>query len=327
MQGSMIETSAVSDLVASTEKQRRFINAYWLRPENAFWMVLRSHALAAIPMEAPILDLSCGDGLFSFLHAGGRLSPDFDVFGKSTCQSDVNERNADMFDHVDDSYQPQITAEADYRIDCGTDFKTSMLAKAARLGLYDRLLQHDNNDPLPFEDGEFQTVYCNAAYWAERIDDFLQEIGRITAPHGTIILQVKLDSISQFTLHKHHDALGDRWLNLIDRGRLETWPSLSDRDTWEERFDNAGLEIIRSDPFVTGTHAHVWDIGLRPIAPMLTKAMNAINPELRREIKRDWVDLFCKLLAPFCNPELNLFNTPGEPVEIQYVLTPRHIRG
>ncbi len=326
MQGSMIETSAVSEMVVSREKQRRFINAYWLRPENAFWMVLRSHALAAVPMQSPMLDLSCGDGVFSFLHAGGRLSPEFDVFQEVANLDRVNSRHTDMFDYADDDYHPQVAARAEYGIDCGTDCKASMLAKASRLGFYDRLLLHDNNDPLPFDDGAFQTVYCNAVYWVEGIDDFLNEIGRITAPGGTIVLQVKLDSIHRYTLQRHRDLLGDRWLSLIDRGRLATWPSLSDRSTWERRFDTAGLEILQGDAFVTGTHAHVWDVGLRPIAPMLVKTMNAIHPHLRREIKRDWVDLFCQLLGPFCNPELDLFDTPGDPVEIQYVLTPRPAR-
>ena len=84
----------------------------------------------------------------------------------------------------------------------------------------------------------------------------------------------------------------------------------------------AGFDIQEATPFVTGTHAHVWDVGIRPIAPMLTKTMNAIHPHLRREIKRDWVDMFCNLLAPFCKPDLDLFSVPSEPVEIQYVLAP-----
>ena len=50
---------------------RRFVQAYWLRPENALWMTLRSTTLSAHALERPSLDVSCGDGVFSFLHAGG----------------------------------------------------------------------------------------------------------------------------------------------------------------------------------------------------------------------------------------------------------------
>lgn len=318
----MTHTLAPAEITAR-EKQRRFISAYWLRPENAFWMVLRSDALANVPLRGPMLDLSCGDGVFSFLHAGGRFAPEFDVFGCVDNLHRVHDDHADIYDHVDDDHRPTIVSPPAYTIDCGADHKGNLLTKASWLGMYDRLLPHDNNEALPFEDGAFETVYCNSVYWVERIDDLLREIARVTAPGGKAILQVKLQSIEQFTMAKHRDVLGDRWLNLMDRGRSASWPSLCDRQTWERRFKSAGFEIRQAEPFVTGTHAHIWDIGLRPIAPMLIKAMNAIHPHLRQEIKRDWVDLFCNLLSPLCDPGFDLFDSPSDPVEIQYELAPR----
>ncbi len=323
MQASVTESPVPTATTSSLEKNRRFINAYWLRPENAFWMVLRSNALSRVPMRAPSIDLSCGDGVFSFLHAGGRFDPSFDVFEAVRDLERANTEHADVFDHVDDDYQPPIAREPDWRMDCGTDVKPSLLAKASRLGFYDRLLRQDHNERLPFENDAFQTVYCNATYWVSEVDAFLREIGRITAPGGTIVLQVKLDAIKQFTFEKHREVLGDHWLHLMGRGRLETWPGLCDRRSWERHFAAAGLDVQRADAFVTGTHAHVWDIGLRPIAPMLIKTMNSIHAHLRKEIKRDWVDLFCDLLAPFCKADLDLFTEPSEPVEMQYELTPR----
>lgn len=319
----MTEVSPATARIASLDKLRRFLSAYWLRPENAFWMVLRSGALDAVPIRSPSVDLSCGDGVFSFLHAGGRLAPDFDVFGCVADLDRVTGAYADMFDAVDAGYQPKVLTAPPYEFDCGTDCKRSLLDKAARLSFYHRLIEHDSNGPLPFDSGEFETVYCNAAYWVERVEDFLAELRRITAAGGSVILQVKLDGIRRCTLDRHRDALGRRWLDIINRGRFETWPSLCDRETWQRRFDEAGLEVLAAMPFVTRTHAHVWDVGLRPIAPLLVRTMNSIHAHLRREIKRDWVDLFCTLLEPFCDPELDLFDEAEEAVEIQYVLTPR----
>ncbi len=320
----MIESAIPAPPVAPLDKRRRFIDAYWLRPENAFWMVLRSDALAKIEWKSPSIDLSCGDGVFSFLHAGGRFEPDFDVFSSVADLNRASAPTADIFDHVDDDYQPSIAGRPRYTIDVGTDHKTSLIAKAAELGVYDALIPHDHNHPMPLPDAKFETVYCNAAYWVDRIDDFLRDIRRITAPGGNIVLHVKLKDIKQFTFAHHREELGDRWLNLIDRGRLASWPTLCNRSTWERRFCDAGLEIVAAEPFVTGTHAHIWDIGLRPIAPLLIKAMNAIHPHLRREIKRDWVDLFCDLLEPFCKSDLDLFAGSDAPVEMQYILTPAH---
>lgn len=308
---------------ARHELLRRFLSAYWLRPENALWMTLRSEVLSRVPLPSPVVDISCGDGLFSFLHCGGVLAHEFDVFSSVALDRNEDNPHADMFDHLADGYHPTIVSPARSRMDVGTDFKPTMLAKAAKLDLYGKLVEHDNNRTLPFAADAFQTVYCNSAYWVTEIDKFLAELGRVTRPGGRIVLQVKLDSLRVFTLRAHRSILGDRFLDLIDRGRLDCWPTLANRSTWEARFTTAGLSIVEETPFITATHAHLWDIGLRPIAPLLTKMVEALSSETRADIKREWVDLFDVLLQPFCDPAVNLFSGSSDPGEIQYVLTPR----
>lgn len=315
------------------ERLRRFLEAYWLRPENAMWMTLRSATLSDNPLEHPSIDLCCGDGVFSFLHCGGQFDPAFDVFVSTVCnlESGVSTRlhppdsslGRDMFDCFDDGYRPTIRRRPSLNIDVGADLKPAMLAKARRLDLYGKLVEHDNNLQLPFADGAFQTVYCNAAYWVDEIDRFLSELNRITRPGGRVILQVKLDSMADYTLGAFRAALGDRFLEIIDRGRIGCWPAVASRAVWESRFARAKLAVERAAPFVTRTHAHLWDIGLRPVAPMLVKMAAGLKTETRAAIKREWVDLFCELLEPFCDPKLDLFSGGNEPAEIQYVLSPR----
>jgi SAM-dependent methyltransferase len=204
----------------------------------------------------------------------------------------------------------------------GTDIKSALLEKARRLNFYTRLIEHDNNQPLPFEDGVFETVYCNAAYWVSAIDGFLGELARITRPGGRVILHVKLDTMRTHVLAPYRQALGDRCLDLIDRGRRDSWPTIAGRHTWENRFTDAGLSVEQATPFVTKTHAHIWDIGLRPIAPLLVKMSEALQRGTRSVIKREWVDLFCELLKPFCDAGLDLYGGASVPTEVQYVLTP-----
>ncbi len=304
------------------ELLRRFVQAYWLRPENALWMTLRSEILSQCPLECPSIDLSCGDGVFSFLHCGGVFDPTFDVFTSIAELDRVGDEHADMFDCVADDYQPVIVSPPIDTIDVGTDIKKNMLAKARVLKLYSRLVEHDNNQPLPFENDSFQTVYCNAAYWVANIDQFLTEMARITHPNGRIILQVKLDSMRRYTLGAYQGVLGDRFLDIIDRGRSTSWPTIANRATWEARFATSGLSVETITPFITRTHAHIWDIGLRPIAPLLARMTRALTPKTRASIKREWVDLFCELLEPLCDPDVDLFAVKDEPAEVQYVLTP-----
>jgi len=297
---------------------RRFVDAYWLRPENALWMALRAEALAGCEWSVSSIDISCGDGIFSFLALGGRLDPDFDVFQsvKAVKGGDA----ADMFDHVADDYKPPIIRPPVTTINVGSDLKSALLAKAAALGLYESTRQVDNESRLPFDDGSFQTVYCNSAYWVRGIDAFLSELHRICAAGGRVILHVKLRSLFDYTLGGYRDQLGERFLDIIDRGRKNSWPTVADEGEWERRFAKAGFVVAAKQPFVTGTHAHIWDIGLRPIAPILVRMTDAIAADTRASIKREWADIMCELLLPFFDSSIDLCANTRPPVETHYEL-------
>lgn len=299
---------------------RRFVEAYWLRPENALWMTLRSDALRQVALGPSSIDVSCGDGIFSFLHLGGEFDAAFDVFQSVDHLDKVRENHADMFDSVNSSYRPPVNQRPREVIGVGSDCKASMLAKARALNFYGSLVEQDNNQPLRFESESFATVYCNSAYWVKNIDGFLRELARIVQSDGRVVLHVKLDCMKEYTLSKFESVLGARFLDIIERGRMDCWPSLTDRGTWEQRFKRAGFVIRAVTPFVTRTHSHLWDVGLRPIAPQLIRMANGLTPTTRAEIKRDWVDLFCELLTPLCDPQFDLFAGDDEPAELQYVL-------
>jgi SAM-dependent methyltransferase len=306
----------------STERLHAYLNAYWLRPENALWMTLRSLVLDEVDLRSPAADLSCGDGLFTFLHRGGRLHESFDVFESVAHLDRVTDQHADMFDHAATGYAPTVTQRPETTVAIGTDLKASMLSKAAALRFYERLIEHDSNRPLPLEDGSLASVYCNSAYWVRNIDGFLRELRRVTRDTGLIVLHVKLSDMQRYTLAALRDSLGDRFLEILGRGRIECWPTVCSRGEWERRFTAAGLRIQSATPFVTRTHAHMWDIGLRPIAPLLVRMANGLTPATRLEIKRDWTELMLELLTPLCRPDLHLLGGFGEPAEIQYVLSP-----
>ena len=61
------------------DKLRQYLNLYWLRPENGLITTFKSKAFEDITFRSPSLDLSCGDGLFMFIHSGGLFSDDFEV--------------------------------------------------------------------------------------------------------------------------------------------------------------------------------------------------------------------------------------------------------
>lgn len=300
---------------------RAYLEAYWLRPENALWMALRSAALERVPPSGNALDVGCGDGVFSFLHLGGRFDASFDVFSGCGNLGRVRGQHADMFDVAAEDYSPIIAGDPKRTLDAGLDLKLNLLNKAARLGVYNALVQHDGNRDLPIADDAFDWVYCNASYWIADIESFLAELARVCRAGGKVVLQVKLACIRDCTLSPLGEVLGETFLDIIGRGRFDCWPSLADRRTWEARFARAGFEIEAATPIVSSDHARLWDVGLRPIAPMLVRMAQGIDEETRNSVKRDWVELFVDLLTPLATSDLQLSNQIGEPPELQYVLT------
>lgn len=295
---------------------RCFLRAYWLRPENAMWMTLRSAALRTCSWQSPSADLCCGDGVFSFLHHGGQLDADFDVF-LAGCDLQRAGQAGDMYDHADEKYQPKVTVPAAVTIDLGTDLKRNLLAKARRLNLYAAVVEHDHNRPLPLPSDHFRTVYCNAAYWLTDVDGFLAEVRRVLRPDGQAILHVKLDSFRKCSPAPFARLLGKDAVDRLSGNRLASWPTLADRKTWEQRFAAAGLAVEAATPFATTLHARLWEVGLRPIAPLVARLANAADAATRAAIKHEWVAMFEELCAPLCGYAAA---ASGEAVELQYVL-------
>jgi hypothetical protein len=68
------------EIMMQNEIIKEFLNAYWLRPETAIWRTMDSNFLKGTKFESPMLDLGCGDRIFSFVNFGGKTDIDFDVY-------------------------------------------------------------------------------------------------------------------------------------------------------------------------------------------------------------------------------------------------------
>ncbi|WP_336001797.1 class I SAM-dependent methyltransferase [Halorientalis halophila] len=302
---------------------RRYLNVRWLRPENVMWRTVSSRAMSDFEYEEPSLDLGCGDGITSFIRAGGDFETSFDIF---TGVGNLDEffEDEDIYDAAPDTYDPDISQRPNYSISVGLDHKQALLDKAAKLDFYDELLQHDNNEPLPFDDGEFRTIFSNAVYWVENVDLHLEEISRVLDDSGEALLVLRTPHVHQFLdyLHAREDVLGEEFVDMIDRGRSEHYPSLHTEEGWDRKLEAAGLEISEKRSVISTTHAGIWDVGLRPISPLTIKMANALGNSQRRKIKSEWIDLWEELLEPLCEPMFEL-ERDDPAAEILYFVTPQ----
>lgn len=285
--------------------ERKFdqlLNAYWLRPEVAIWRYIDMKAMSRFMFESPSLDFGAGDGLFSFIRSGGELSSAFDVF-QATANINNFFDNKDVYDVFNPSFSPIVTKFPDYQIDVAFDHKENLLKKAATLGLYKNFKVGDGNQTLPFETESFETIFSNIVYWLDSPGAVLNELRRILKPSGKLCLMLPNDTFADFSFYnKLYVKTGDKkwkFLETLDRGRLaENIKQIKPAAEWEYLFNDAGLKVHQHSRHLSKPVIQLWDIGMRPLFPVLMKMVEAIGAEKLPAIKEQWVSTFKQLLEP-----------------------------
>lgn len=291
---------------------KQFLDLHWLRPEVGPECTFRSLSLEGLTFDSPSIDISCGDGQFTFVHLGGKFDPSFDNFIGTKAKDFSHSSFVDIHDHFEESYDVKISKQSDYKIDYGTDWKQSLLDKAEKLNLYKNLIVHDNNEPLPFPDNHFKTIYSNAVYWVEEPTKLLSEIKRILHPDGKAILQL-MTPYHLETLDELSSILSEEAISILDRKRRETMPSLKPYSEWKDILTKAGFQINEErNVFPNKMIIDLWNIGFRPIAHLLIQMSDSLTDENRIKIKQEWVDIFYKLFDPLLDLPANysLENSP-----------------
>lgn len=102
-------------------KLEKYLNLFWLRPENALFSTFKSKAYEQLKFESPSLDLSCGDGLFQAIHLGGTFENNFDYYESTNANNFSHEKFVDIYDQYDPSYEVKYTNKPKIKIDYGTD--------------------------------------------------------------------------------------------------------------------------------------------------------------------------------------------------------------
>jgi len=288
------------------EKLLSFLNLYWLRPENGLLSTFQSKVFDDIQFVSPSIDISCGDGLFDFIHFGGRLDEQIDFFQKTKAEKFSHNSFVDIFDSFDENYEVKILKNPQQKIDYGTDWKQSLLNKSEKLNFYENLVLHDNNKlPLPFSDNFFKTIYSNAIYWTEKnkVKSLLSDIHRILHPNGIAILQVMTPSHLE-TLIDLSEFLSPKAIEILDRKRRDTMTIDWNTNDWKKLISDSGFQIkeIRNT-YPNKLIMDIWNIGLRPIGHLLIQMSDSLPKEKRHQIKKEWVDIFYELFKPLLNIE------------------------
>lgn len=288
--------------MAKGDTLKQLLNVFWLRPETALWREIDIRTMSDFEMRSPSLDLGCGDGTFSFIRAGGEFGRSFDAF-RSVTQLDQFFQNVDIFDSYDETLSTAVVKTPNYQIDVGFDHKTNLLKKAGQLGLYKTFIQGDASQPLPLPDASFNSVFSNIVYWLDSPQFVISEISRILKPGGVACLMLPNSTFPQFSFYNQLYVKGSdpRWkfLEILDRGRFaDNIRQAKSLVEWQAMFKHAGLEIERHHAHLGKLTIQTWDIGLRPLFPILLEMANELPLEKLISIKEKWIQTMAAFIEP-----------------------------
>jgi len=300
------------------------LNLWWLRPENALAVasyIVNGVKLTPNPGEKAI-EFACGDGVNTFFKCGGRFSKEFDLFKHGISKENtltVATKSVDVFDHYDEDYMPIIITQPDVKYYMGTDHKESLIKKAEKLNFFDNVVVADLQEDIDINDGTIDLIYCNSLYWILDTKSVLEKMIKKLSNNGRIILDVFTTNKYRLDYSVIFPTLPSEWHKMMNRGRMETNPGLRSEKKWETLFDITKLEIIDKRNIFPAAIAQLWNVGLRPIFPLLNKMSNCLTEENRKEIKEEWVYILTNLLLPFLESPEDI-SSNKYLYRIQYVL-------
>jgi SAM-dependent methyltransferase len=289
---------------------KELLNVYWLRPETALWRALDIETMKDFEITGRSLDLGCGDGVLSFIRGGGQFDISFDDY-QSIGNLDKFYKNKDIHDVFIEGYRPVITHGSKYNFSAGLDHKENLLLKAEALDLYKETIVHDANKALPIEDNKFDTIFSNIVYWLNDPQKSINEIARVMSSGGKVALMLPNITMPEFSFYNNHFIKTEdrryEFLKLMDRGRYSSNIKVAKSyGEWKELFGNSGLKIVDHKMHLSKTVIEIWDIGLRPLFPVLHKMVNAIEDKDKLiDVKREWIDIFMQFLEPIFNLEMD----------------------
>jgi ubiquinone/menaquinone biosynthesis C-methylase UbiE len=267
---------------------------------------------------SPSLDLGCGDGIFSFIRAGGTVSTQFDVFLSVRNLNDFYE-NVDVYDAFQKDKTTYVVDPPHYRIDVAFDNKENSLKKSDQLKLYHSYVAGDANRRLPFSEESFNSIFSNIVYWLDEPKTILKEIYRVLRPGGHVCLMLPNHTFPNFSFYNQLYAKTHNkkfvFLEQLDRGRFKDNIRQAHSDhEWRKIFRQTGFEITMHRKHLSKTVIQIWDIGLRPLFPVLKKMVDQIQPDRYQDIKSEWVDTVRRFLEPIVEMDSEL----GQGVEAAF---------
>ena len=145
-----------------------------------------------------------------------------------------------------------VTSLALQRVEIALDPDRGALAKAARLGMYERFQSCLIEDAL-LENGSLGTVFSNSVLeHIAGIDAALAVVSRLLRPGGRLVFTVPSEAFGRWLILPSRTYACRRNRQLI---HLNLWPT----SEWACRLARAGLQIVEVRPYLRRRLVAYWD--------------------------------------------------------------------
>lgn len=300
----------------------QLLQIYWLRPETALWRTFDCLLMEKYGnISGKSIDLGCGDGTMSYIMAGGAIKK-YDVFMEVGQLHTYND-GADIHNQNPESPLKTDNANLRYKFALGVDHKEGLINKARRFSdFYGNVAIFDLNKKLDFEDGYFDSAFSNILYWLENIDSVLSEWHRVLKDRAKLYLFVPTEDFREkawlYYLTPHSDD--KKYLNYFDRGYSSLIHHCYNTSQWSAFFQKNEFVVAGHHLYLTNPVMDIWNIGTRPIAPLIINLSNMLSDESRVYAKSEWVDYFYKFFTPIIEGEFERHVTENEAAFHFFVL-------
>ena len=256
-----------------------FFSLNWLRPESALINFTDARILLDFKknyLKYPLLDLGCGEGLFTSILFGARINRTYDAyesidFSKTDIYNTYTELPNDFF-----RVRPSP-------IGFGVDIKETAVMKANDLGTYDEVRLGDIRK-MPFENESVNSVFSNIVdnIKEEDLDIVFEEVNRVLKTGGYFVFTTPTRRFREFLRYynkaqdfkKQGDMDKCSLFLEFDRGRSEWEPR--PLSLWVKLFEKTSFEVVEYVEYGDKNMVQLWDTGFRPFFHHLMGIRNTL---------------------------------------------------
>jgi ubiquinone/menaquinone biosynthesis C-methylase UbiE len=280
---------------------RNMLNVYWIRPETAIWRSLDVAQLQKIKMKEPVLDLGCGNGAFAFTLNGGKCDESSDIFN-NLGNTKGYLKGVDIYNQSA-TKKPKIITKPRKKIQVGLDHKQGLLDNAKQYGVYEKLIQHDLNKKLPFEDESFNTIFSNVFYWIKNIKQLFTESNRVLKKNGKLIICVPDLNHKKTLIYNTYLKTKAKWAKDLDRGNYFNMQQCLTFNEWKKIIEGTGFKIEKHEDYLSTQFIQFCQIAMRPYSPYMIEMANRLDPKIRKDIKKRLLNEITPLISSYIKYE------------------------